>query len=611
MPDLSGHFAIYRTEKITHGGSLAASAQHMARTRPTPNADPERAPKNRILVGTDDPEADVLALLPKVGERDERGQLRRRTNSVLAIEVMLTASPEWWSSSTPEQRRTWLDTSVEWLVAQYGRENIAHLRLHQDETNPHLTGFVVPLDPETGHLNARRWVGGRKRLADQQTSYAEAVEPLGLRRGIEGSQAKHERVQRFYGALAQPTVEIDVQAPPRILWDREGWAAQQAEKAAQAVAPVAARAATAEMERTRRKGAEASQKAAQGRAERAEAATAKAEEAVAKAKAEAKELADEMRSLPLTKVLDRLGFEVSDRDPAKWKLDEMRISVGEGTKAAKWFDHVGDIGGGGAIDLVRHAKGVDFKSALAWLAAAFGPGEAEADLAAQMIRQAKEAVREAVAERPPFTAPAPAPEHWPRVRGWLIGRRALPADAVDRLHDAGEVYADARRNAVFVCRDEAGTVVGAELKGTITRRDGSRWSGMAVGSLKARGEFRLGELARAATVYLVESAVDAISLAALRWKAGEAGFAIVSTAGTAARGRPFMDRLGDAVRRVCAYDADGPGEKAGETLAAAGWERLRPEGKDWNDDLRALVETEGMEGSADASPSSDDTPELT
>ena len=79
---------------------------------------------------------------------------------MIALEVLLTASPEWWAEATPDQQQEWLDASTAWLVEEYGRENIAHLRLHGDERTPHLTGFIVPLDPENGHLNARRWVEG-------------------------------------------------------------------------------------------------------------------------------------------------------------------------------------------------------------------------------------------------------------------------------------------------------------------------------------------------------------------------------------------------------------------------------------------------------------------
>ena len=149
------------SRKIKTAGALAASANHMTRAVPTPNADPRRAQMNRVFIGSDDPAADAAALIPALDAVDDAGKKRRRSNSVIAIEVLLTASPEWWADASAEQQQDWLDRSTAWLVQEYGRENIAHLRLHGDERTPHLTGYVVPLDPDTGHLNARRWIEAR------------------------------------------------------------------------------------------------------------------------------------------------------------------------------------------------------------------------------------------------------------------------------------------------------------------------------------------------------------------------------------------------------------------------------------------------------------------
>ena len=126
-------FAIYRHEKIKTAQALTASANHMTRATDTPNADPQRAALNRVLIGSADPAADAAALIPAPDAVDQDGKKRRRSNSVLAIEILLTASPEWWSEATPAAQQDWLDRSTEWLVREYGRENIAHLRLHGDE----------------------------------------------------------------------------------------------------------------------------------------------------------------------------------------------------------------------------------------------------------------------------------------------------------------------------------------------------------------------------------------------------------------------------------------------------------------------------------------------
>jgi hypothetical protein len=569
-------YAIYRHSKHKSLGTVTASARHMARAADTPNADPARADQNQILIGSEDPAVDVAALVPDLDARDEDGKKRRRSNSVLAVEVLLTASPEWWAEATPDQQQEWLDASTAWLIEEYGRENIGHLRLHADERTPHLTGFIVPLDPETGHLNARRWVGGAKRCAEQQTDYAAAVESLGLRRGVEGSTAEHERVTRHYGQIAQPAAKLSIARPPRVLLDPDGWAANQRQKLATQAGPTFARARTAESDRTARKAAEAQATKDRGRAERAQ-----------RALDDQKALAARMRALPLPDVLDALGCVQDKTEKGRWKAEGFNITVGEGAKASKWFDHAAGKGAGGSIDLVQHVTGSDFKGALAWLADRFGPGAAAADLTASLREKAVSEVKSAVKEREPFTPPQPAPEHWQHIREHLTTARALPRSYIDRLHELGDLYADARKNAVFICRDDAGAATGAELKGTLPRPDGTRFTGLAPGSRKDGGGFRVGNIAKAATVYLVESAIDAISLFKLRQDAGERGHAVVSTAGTTPKPKAWLSTLADSVRRVCAFDNDAAGDEAARKLRRHNFERLTPEGKDWNDDLRA------------------------
>lgn len=115
---------------------------------------------------------------------------------------------------------------------------------------------------------------------------------------------------------------------------------------------------------------------------------------------------------------------------------------------------------------------------------------------------------------------------------------------------------------------------------------------------KLPGGFRIGKVARAAVLYLVESAIDAISLTKLRTLDGEKGFAVVSTAGTTPEPRKWFADLADNVRRVCAFDNDKPGEEAARKLRRYEFERMRPTGKDWNDDLRARRAAAGGQGAA-------------
>ena len=123
-----------------------------------------------------------------------------------------------------------------------------------------------------------------------------------------------------------------------------------------------------------------------------------------KALVQQKATADRMRALPLPDVLDALGFQQDKAEPDRWKADGFNIILAQGPKLGKWFDHIAQHGRGGAIDLVQHITGADFKGALSWLADRFGEGATAADLTARMraeaVRQVKEAKTERALHRP-------------------------------------------------------------------------------------------------------------------------------------------------------------------------------------------------------------------
>lgn len=190
-------YAIMRCKKLSGMGSVAAALQHCYRERETPNADAERTPDNehRAARSTDEAMGRLRELLPE----------KRRKDAVLAVEYVMTASPEWWAKATPQQQAAFFDQAQGWLAAKYGADRIITASIHRDETTPHLSAFVVPLTQD-GRLSAKEFIGGRDKMRADQTSFAKAVEHLGLQRGIEGSKARHTRIQAFYEALERPQV---------------------------------------------------------------------------------------------------------------------------------------------------------------------------------------------------------------------------------------------------------------------------------------------------------------------------------------------------------------------------------------------------------------------
>ncbi|MQT44942.1 plasmid recombination enzyme [Pseudomonas sp. FSL R10-0765] len=205
-------YAIMRAKKLANMGSVAASMQHCYRERNTHNADQERTPDNQHLVAksTDEAMGKLRDLLPE----------KRRKDAVLAVEYVMTASPEWFAQATPEQEKAFFQRSLQWLADKYGVDRIVTASIHRDEATPHLSAFVVPLTQDK-RLSAKEFIGSRDKMRADQTSYAGCVADLGLERGIEGSKATHQTIQQHYAAVGRgvkPLVAITPKAvEPQVL----------------------------------------------------------------------------------------------------------------------------------------------------------------------------------------------------------------------------------------------------------------------------------------------------------------------------------------------------------------------------------------------------------
>ena len=194
------NYAIMRCKKIKSFGCGASSMQHNFRERKTDNADSERTPSNIHLKAENTNQA----------MKSWREQLpeKYRKDAVMMVEYVMSASPEWMKNATGKQKDEFFKCSMDWLKKKYGDKNIVVATVQKDESTPHLSAFVVPLTKE-GKLSAKEFIGGRTKLRNDQSTYANDVAHLGLTRGIEGSTAKHQRVKTHY---AQINKSVD-QAP--------------------------------------------------------------------------------------------------------------------------------------------------------------------------------------------------------------------------------------------------------------------------------------------------------------------------------------------------------------------------------------------------------------
>jgi hypothetical protein len=274
-----------------------------------------------------------------------------------------------------------------------------------------------------------------------------------------------------------------------------------------------------------------------------------------------KEKADPLRALPLAQVLVWCGAQPDAIAKNKWHTARGVLSV-NGPKFMNWS--LG-VGGGGALDLVMHLRGLDFKAAVDWLAMCSG-----------QTGPAPVAHADAPSE---LRLPAPNPRWLGRVRDYLVIEREIPPALLEPLIQAGSLYADHRANAVFLLRGEHHQPVGAELRGTT----GRCWRGLAPGSRKDLGYFSAPAEARPALI-LCESAIDALSCLALHPEHG-----CISTAGARPQPKWLGPLLAQGRQIACGFDRDAVGEGMARAMIALhpAIQRLRPEAHDWNDQLKA------------------------
>ena len=195
--------SIIRTRKHKSIGSVKYRENHTYRRQETPNADTAKIHKNKLLCGVEN-YADGLEIF--LQDYKQAGNNIRK-NGVLAIEYLLTASPEFFDEGTKNERddrlKKWCEAQIDFMKKEHGDKNILCMYLHLDEKTPHIEAYVVPID-QKGKLNCKSFLGGKNKLQSLQTRFATHNKDFGLVRGLKGSRATHQQVQKFYEQIKQP-----------------------------------------------------------------------------------------------------------------------------------------------------------------------------------------------------------------------------------------------------------------------------------------------------------------------------------------------------------------------------------------------------------------------
>lgn len=116
-----------------------------------------------------------------------------RSNSVLALDTLYTASSEFFQGKTNEENDKFFRDCLKFHESHFG--HIISAVVHYDETTPHLHVISVPLTKD-GRLSARDVIGNKAKMSKTQDQFFEQVgRGYGLERGIHmDGQEKKEHI---------------------------------------------------------------------------------------------------------------------------------------------------------------------------------------------------------------------------------------------------------------------------------------------------------------------------------------------------------------------------------------------------------------------------------
>ncbi len=95
---------------------------------------------------------------------------RVRKDSVTAVEVLITASPEFFEKKSRKEIREFFAYAVEFMKSKHDPDTYISAVVHVDEKTPHMHLCFVPITPD-GRLSAKEIIGNKKRLTKWQDEF--------------------------------------------------------------------------------------------------------------------------------------------------------------------------------------------------------------------------------------------------------------------------------------------------------------------------------------------------------------------------------------------------------------------------------------------------------
>lgn len=213
-------YALINIQKIKTFSELEGRAKHNLRMKHSKNVDATRSRFNLDWVAN--PKLSVKDEAKRLFEktqqiRSSKGVKQLRSDTVKAVEIVLSASPEFFEGKTQREIYEYFDLQKGW--AEYSFNGLGKLissNLHLDESNPHLHLIFVPIsikntpNGKVPTFSARDFVGDKNQMSRIRDSHASVNRSYGLERG-----------ERYFEEGREPKRYTKSIAAKRNLKDRE------------------------------------------------------------------------------------------------------------------------------------------------------------------------------------------------------------------------------------------------------------------------------------------------------------------------------------------------------------------------------------------------------
>ena len=202
-------YAILRFKKYK-GPEISNIEAHNERRKEkyasNPDVDPSRSRMNFHLIEPQDRyRAEAERQISAAG-------CRTRKDSVRVVEVLVTASPEFFHGKNKREIREFFQYALDFLTQHQKKETILSAVVHMDEKTPHMHVSFVPLTGD-GRLSAKDIVGNKKKLIwwqDEFWKYMVSRYPE-LERGESASKTGRDHIPpRVFKQMTQLTKQKEL-----------------------------------------------------------------------------------------------------------------------------------------------------------------------------------------------------------------------------------------------------------------------------------------------------------------------------------------------------------------------------------------------------------------